>query len=209
MLVYHHSIYSPASHANDGDNKHRRVDFPTTFSNLGVDMVLQGHDHGYSRSYSIKNGQKANPAEQPGAPEVYAGPGGVIYVTANSASGSKYYDIKKPDSSRHRLRGNGPDPLNPDNYWYNSAQNQEHVRSYVKVQVRGDKLVVENVRSGTCAAPNAAVENGLSCINTPDGQPVGSIIDKVTMHPYHGDGQVIQVDVPNPAPGEFGWTIDG
>ena len=38
---------------------------------------------------------------------------------------------------------------------------------------------------------------------------VGSLIDSVTIHPFHGDGQDIQVDVPNQAPGEFGWTIDG
>ncbi|MEH1030747.1 metallophosphoesterase family protein [Micromonospora profundi] len=209
VLVYHHSIYSPASHATDSDNKQRREDFTTAFSNLGIDMVLQGHDHSYSRSYSIKNGQKENPAEKPGAADVFPGPGGVIYVTANSASGSKYYDIKKPDSSGTGIRGNGPDPLDPSKYWYNSVQNQEHVRSYVKVQVRGDKLVLANVRSGTCAAPNAAVEKGLSCVNTPDGQPVGSIVDNVTVHPYNGDGQSIQVNVPTPAPGEFGWTIDG
>ncbi|MGW2055158.1 fibronectin type III domain-containing protein [Streptomyces sp. NPDC001840] len=208
-LVYHHSIYSPADHAKDNDNKVRRVDFPTTFSKLGVDLVLQGHDHSYSRSYAIKNGAKANPDEKPGAADVYPGPGGVIYVTANSASGSKYYDITKPDSSGTSGAGNGADPLNPDSYWYNSVQNQEHVRSYVKVQVRNDKLVVENVRSGTCAAPNAAVERGLSCTNTPEGQPVGSIVDKVTVHPYNGDDQALAVNVPNAAPGEFGWTIDG
>ncbi|MET8311240.1 FN3 domain-containing metallophosphoesterase family protein [Micromonospora sp. NPDC005173] len=210
VLVYHHSIYSPASHATDTDNKDRREHFTTAFSNLGIDMVLQGHDHSYSRSYSIKNGQKENPAEQPGAADVFPGPGGVIYVTANSASGSKYYDIKKPDSTGTGIRGNGPDPLDPGKYWYNSVQNQEHVRSYVKVQVRGDKLVLQNLRSGTCAAPNAAVENGNApCNNTAEGQPVGSIVDKVTVHPFNGDGQAIQVNVPNPAPGEFGWTIDG
>ncbi|MDX2648495.1 metallophosphoesterase family protein [Streptomyces sp. PA03-1a] len=193
VLVYHHAIYSPASHAKDGDNKQRRQDFPTTFSKLGVDLVLQGHDHSYSRSYLIKNGEKENPAEQPGASDVYPGPGGVLYVTANSASGSKYYDITKPDSSGTSGAGNGADPLNPDNYWYNSVQNQEHVRTYVKVQVRNDKLVVENVRS----AANGA------------DQPVGSHVDDVTVHPYHGDKQDLQVNVPNPAPGEFGWTIDG
>ena len=90
VLVYHHSIYSAADHAKDADNKVRRVDFPTTFSNLGVDLVLQGHDHSYSRSYEIKNGAKADPDEVPGAADVFPGPGGVIYVTANSASGSKY-----------------------------------------------------------------------------------------------------------------------
>ena len=40
-------------------------------------------------------------------------------------------------------------------------------------------------------------------------QPVGSIVDSVTIHANHGDGQDIQVTVPNAAPGEFGWTIDG
>ncbi|MGY5050721.1 fibronectin type III domain-containing protein [Streptomyces sp. 900105755] len=206
VLVYHHAIYSPASHAKDSDNKKRRVDFPTTFSKLGVDLVLQGHDHSYSRSYLIKNGEKANPAEQPGAADVYPGPGGVLYVTGNSASGSKYYDITTPDNSGTTGAGNGADPLNPKNYWYNSVQNQEHVRSYVKVQVRNDKLVVENLRSGTCAAPNS---DAAPCNNSPAGQPVGSVVDKVTVHPYHGDKQDLQVNVPNPAPGEFGWTIDG
>ncbi|MFD3457966.1 fibronectin type III domain-containing protein, partial [Streptomyces sp. NPDC058691] len=209
VLVYHHSIYSPADHAKDSDNKARRVDFPTTFSKLGVDLVLQGHDHSYSRSYLIKNGAKENPAEQPGAADVFPGPGGVLYVTGNSSSGSKYYDITTPDSSGTSGAGNGADPLNPQNYWYNSVQNQEHVRSYVKVQVRNDKLVVENLRSGTCAAPNAAVEKGSWCNNTPADQPVGSVVDKVTVHPFHGDKQDLQVNVPNPAPGEFGWTIDG
>ncbi|MEZ0448768.1 fibronectin type III domain-containing protein [Cellulomonas sp. ICMP 17802] len=214
VLVYHHAIYSPADHAKDADNKVRRVDFPTTFSNLGVDLVLQGHDHSYSRSYLNKNGAKADPAEQPGAADVYPGPGGVLYVTANSASGSKYYDLTAPDSSGTSGAGNGADPLNPSSYWYNSVENQEHVRSYVKVQVRSDQLVVENVRSGTCAAPNAAVELGKVSWCGPDSgasaaQPVGSVVDKVTVHPFHGDGQDIQVTVPDAAPGEFGWTIDG
>jgi len=227
VLVYHHAIYSPADHAKDSDNKVRRVDFPTVFSNLGVDLVLQGHDHSYSRSYEIKNGAKANPDEVPGAADVYPGPGGVVYVTANSASGSKYYDITAPDGSGTSGAGNGPDPLNPANYWYNSVQNQEHVRTYVKVQVRADQLVVENVRSGTCAAPNAAVQFGTVgqkwCANPantfvpgstqPDNSqalPVGSIVDSVVIHPFHGgDGQDIQVDVPAAPPGEFGWTIDG
>ncbi|WP_436527476.1 fibronectin type III domain-containing protein [Actinoplanes sp. HUAS TT8] len=208
VLVYHHSIYSAASHAKDADNKVRRVDFPTAFSKLGVDLVLQGHDHVYTRSYLIKNGQKADAAEQPGQSEVFAGPGGVLYVTANSASGSKYYDITNPDNTGVGGAGNGPDPLKPENYWYNSVQNQEHVRSYIKVEVRNDKLVVADVRSGTCAAPNASVELGTSCSNGSD-KGVGTVVDKVTVHPYHGDSQDIQVNVPTLAPGEFGWTIDG
>jgi hypothetical protein len=186
VLVYHHSIYSPANHANDGDNQKRRQDFPAAFSRLGVDLVLQGHDHSYSRSYLIENGLKANAAERPGASSVFQGPGGVIYVTGNSASGSKYYSLSAPDITRDP--NYGPDPLNPDNHWPNSVENQENVRSYVKVLVRNNLLSVENVRSGTCAAPNAAVELGRVAWCGPDegasaALPVGSLVDKVVVHP--------------------------
>jgi hypothetical protein len=213
VLVYHHAIYSPADHAKDTDNKVRRVDFSTAFSKLGVDLVLQGHDHSYSRSYEIKNGAKADSDEQPAQDEVYEGPGGVVYVTANSASGSKYYDLTSPDSSGTSGAGNGADPLNTSSYWYNSVQNQEHVRSYVKVEVNNDSLVVKGIRSGTCDAPNAAVELGKVVWCGPNNgttaaKAVGSVFDSVTIHPNHGDGQDIQVDVPEVA-GEFGWTIDG
>ena len=185
MLVFHHAMYSPASHANDGDARVRRTDFTTAFSNLGVDLVLAGHDHSYSRSYSLKNGAKANADEQPGAAMVSKGVGGVIYVTGNSASGSKYYDLTTPNPAL----GYGPDPLDPTGkrHFANSVEHQEHVRNYVKVKVRSDALVVENIRSGTCAAPNAAVELGQESWCGPDNgaspaQPVGSVVDKVVIH---------------------------
>ncbi|WP_207755495.1 purple acid phosphatase family protein [Nonomuraea cypriaca] len=206
VLVYHHSIYSPASHANDGDNQQRRKDFPTAFSNLGVDLVLQGHDHSYTRSYVIKNGKKAHEDEQPGAAQVASGPGGVIYVTANSASGSKYYDITAPDPAKDP--NYGPDPLNPKSHWANSVENQEHVRTYVKVKVTKNKLTVENVRSGTCAAPNAAVELGQESWCGPDSgagaaQPVGSTVDKVVINPYRGNGH--RPDKVKTAAAESAW----
>jgi hypothetical protein len=218
VLAYHHSIYSPADHANDTDNQQRRQDFPTAFSRLGVDLVLQGHDHSYSRSYVIKNGKKANPGERPGASQVAQGPGGVIYVTANSASGSKYYDLTAPDTTKDP--NYGPDPLNPKSHWANSVENQEHVRTYVKVEVRDNKLVVQDVRSGTCVAPNAAVELGKVSWCGPNSgasaaQPVGSFVDKVVVLPYkdrghghgkghdQGKGHVAQASVATPA--EAGW----
>ena len=110
VLVYHHSIYSPAAHANDGDDQERRRDFPTAFSDLGVDLVLQGHDHIVLAQLPLKNGEKADAAEQPGAAQVVQGPGGVVYVTGNSASGSKYYDLTR----RGWARTSVPTRSNPD-----------------------------------------------------------------------------------------------
>jgi 3',5'-cyclic AMP phosphodiesterase CpdA len=195
VLVYHHSIYSPGDHANDSDNQKRRHDFPVAFSALGVDLVLQGHDHTYSRSYQIENGVKQNPDEKPGATSIFQGPGGVIYVTGNSASGSKYYPLTVPTGGTSSTRpaiGNdplyGPDPLNPVNHWANSVESQENVRTYIKVSVRNNLLTVENIRSGTCAAPNAAVELGNVTWCGPDNGaspalPVGSLVDHVVIHP--------------------------
>ena len=212
VLAYHHSIYSPADHANDTDNQQRRQDFPTAFSRLGVDLVLQGHDHSYSRSYVIKNGKKANPGERPGAAQVAQGPGGVIYVTANSASGSKYYDLTAPDTTKDP--NYGPDPLNPKSHWANSVENQEHVRTYVKVEVRDNKLVVQDVRSGTCTAPNAAVELGKVSWCGPNSgasaaQPVGSTVDKVVVLPYrdrgHDDGKGHDGRANVATPADAGW----
>jgi 3',5'-cyclic AMP phosphodiesterase CpdA len=184
VLVYHHSIYSPADHANDADNQKRRQDFPAAFSRLGVDLVLQGHDHSYSRSYLIENGVKQTVSEKPGATSVFQDAGGVIYVTGNSSSGSKYYPLSAPLLTDPNY---GPDPLNPRNHWANSVENQENVRTYVKVSVRNNLLSVESVRSGTCAAPNAAVERGnVTWCGPNDGAspalPVGSLVDKVVMH---------------------------
>src|SRR5204862_2460245 len=103
--------------------------------------------------------------------------------TGNSASGSKYYDLSKPGGTQPA------DPLDPtgNRHFANSVENQEHVRTYVKVEVRGDALVVENIRSGTCAAPNAAVELGQESWCGPNSgasaaQPVGSVVDKVVIH---------------------------
>lgn len=199
VLVYHHSIYSPADHANDTDNQKRRLDFPAAFSRLGVDLVLQGHDHSYSRSYVIDTGVKQHPDEQPGATSVFQDEGGVIYVTGNSSSGSKYYPLTAPTGAVGSTRppapaGNdpnyGPDPLNPENHWANSVENQENVRSYVKVRVHNNLLSVENIRSGTCAPPNAAFEVGNVTWCGPDhgasaALPVGSKVDKVEIHPAH------------------------
>ncbi|MFT4287232.1 fibronectin type III domain-containing protein [Nocardioides sp.] len=164
VLVYHHAIYSPADHANDADNKQRAADFTTEFSNLGVDLVLQGHDHAYSRSYELKNGQKANSAEQPGATTVEPGPGGVIYVTANSASGSKFYDLTVPDTaerSDYPADTQFPDAKNDANqarHYANSVESQQYVPSYIKVEVKGTDLVVTDLSTGTCAdLTNSAV----------------------------------------------------
>ncbi|MFK4761255.1 immunoglobulin-like domain-containing protein [Microbacterium sp. ZW T5_45] len=134
VLAFHHSIYSVASHVDDTQIKNLRAAFPETISDLGFDLVLQGHDHSYTRSYLIEDGQLADATEVAGQSEVSAGEGEVLYVTANSASGSKYYDVKAPDA------------------WYASVINQEKVRNYSHIEVTDDSITVTTRRSEASGA---------------------------------------------------------
>jgi len=176
VVSFHHSIYSVGPHASDSDVIDRRNQWPTLFSETGVDLVLQGHDHSYARSYLIRNGEKADPAEEAGADILTPGPGGVLYVTANSASGSKYYSANAAGS------------------WWLSAFNQENVRNYTAVEVRDDAISVRTIRSEAKDAE----------------RPVNSVVDQVTIaKPVDPSTQRLQVVVPQGAPGEFVWSIDG
>ncbi|MFT4263527.1 MAG: metallophosphoesterase family protein [Nocardioides sp.] len=206
VLVYHHSIYSPADHANDTDNQQRRTDFTTAFSDLGVDLVLQGHDHSYSRTYALKGTTtdgtattaKADATEHPGQPTVVEGPGGVVYVTANSASGSKYYDLTTPDSSKGGYGADttyvgGPETLDTTTgttlahtrHWANSVENQEHVQTYVEVTVNDKGLQVKNIRANDDTGPNPAYDLGKVKTRGVDLSgnlaPIGSVQDQFSL----------------------------
>ena len=94
-VVFHHSIYSTASHVNDSDIITRREELPQVFTDLDIDVVLMGHDHVYTRTYMM-NGYTPDTAQ--GDKSSVTNPTGILYLTANSASGSKYYDIKAPNA---------------------------------------------------------------------------------------------------------------
>ncbi|PFG30041.1 immunoglobulin-like domain-containing protein [Paramicrobacterium agarici] len=143
VVAFHHSIYSVAAHVNDSNIISMRNELPTLISDLDVDLVLQGHDHSYTRSYLINDGELANPDETAASNEVVAGEGDVLYVTANSASGSKYYDVQAPDA------------------WYASVINQEKVRNYTNIEVTDDAITITTYRSeqtNARAAVNSVVD---------------------------------------------------
>lgn len=88
-VFFHHSIYSSATHWDDNDIVSRRDALPSILAECDIDVVLMGHDHIFTRAYmsdvngipDVKNGGKN---------EAY-NPEGILYLTANSASGSKFY----------------------------------------------------------------------------------------------------------------------
>jgi hypothetical protein len=129
IVGFHHSIYSVAAHANDTDIIARRAALPTILSDVDIDLVLMGHDHVYTRSYLINDGLVAEDTKQAVQGTVKPKEGDVLYVTANSASGSKYYDIRN------------------QKYDFAAVTNQEYLRNYSNVEVTDKALTVTTYRS--------------------------------------------------------------
>lgn len=133
VVVFHHSVYSVASHSVESSILKRREELTPVFDDLGIDVVLMGHDHVYVRSNMMKGmkvGQETEDLTSVTDPE------GILYLTANSASGSKYYDIKtnistdfvaKMDQSKQRSISNievSENSFKVTTYLYNSNDNQ-------------------------------------------------------------------------------------
>ena len=93
IVTFHHSVYSTASHTADSDILQRRSELPVVFSQLGIDAVLMGHDHVYTRTYLMDG---TTPEITDKVEDTLTNPesGEVLYITANSASGSKYYELQ-------------------------------------------------------------------------------------------------------------------
>lgn len=132
IASFHHATYSVANHYTDGDIVQRRQELSPVFSELQIDAVLMGHDHHYTRTYlmegqnpvipegyDVSKGQQA-PSEQT------AKAGQVFYLTADSASGSKFYKLNKS------LAQGLPS--------YSAVDWQQNMPSITDVQVTSDAL---------------------------------------------------------------------
>lgn len=116
IVLTHKGLFDSGSHSSnvaegeDYDIEHMRRELSPLFNEYGVDLVLQGHDHLYSKSYPIKSesvdGEVTHTAlkdllveTKDNTKYVYQ-PNAPIYFNTGSASGSKYYS---PSGSQEML----------------------------------------------------------------------------------------------------------
>ncbi len=153
IVTLHHSVFSTASHVNDRDIIQRRGELPPMLSEMGVDLVLMGHDHVYTRTPMMQGSDPAEGAKLKGeiGDEFRAKPGEVLYVTANSTSGSKFYRVKE-----------GP-------WAWDAVTNQENTPNVTNIQVSPERLTITTYRVPAMA-------------EAPTGQiPESAIVDKVSL----------------------------
>ncbi|MGN0334230.1 MAG: metallophosphoesterase [Lachnospiraceae bacterium] len=93
IVGFHKSLYTGASHIVDGDIISARKFWSPIFAELDVDLVLQGHDHVYSRGFVTSEGQNANPAiDEDGA--IIQPDNAPLYMVGGHAGGLKWYSKK-------------------------------------------------------------------------------------------------------------------
>lgn len=133
VVAFHHPPYTVASHALDGYISNMRSTLVPIFKENKIDLVLNGHDHVYTRTH-VMDGTKPiiewENGEEGKAPNKYVNPKGIIYVTTNSASGSKFYDI-----------------MQDEKFEYSAVKNQEKVPNISNVKVTDNSIEVTTYRT--------------------------------------------------------------
>ena len=88
IVIFHNPSYNAGGH--DGDPNVQNILSPL-LSEYKVDLVFNGHNHYYERTYPLKGGG-ANPTVTDTNLHYYKNPDGVIYATTGSC-GAPLYDI--------------------------------------------------------------------------------------------------------------------
>ncbi|RIL53317.1 N-acetylmuramoyl-L-alanine amidase [Staphylococcus equorum] len=106
----HRNPYSAGKHSDTLATKNRRNHIAPLMEKYNVDLVLGGHDHSYSRSHVMKGKEPQVQWDENGeAPKSYINPDGTVYVTLNSSSGSKFYELDgEKDYAAKSIQDNKP-----------------------------------------------------------------------------------------------------
>lgn len=131
VVAMHHSVYSVANHATENDILQRRNELVPVFKALDIDVVLQGHDHVYVRSYMMDGLNPVTDAAEYDTAEKNSvtDTDDILYITANSASGSKYYTIQNQE------------------FPYAAVKSQERTPTYSEVSVSDTQFQITTYRT--------------------------------------------------------------
>ncbi|MDO4300619.1 MAG: metallophosphoesterase [Clostridia bacterium] len=164
IVTLHQDIYGSGEHSNEPEIMELRYGLSPVFEENGIDVVLTGHDHTYSRSYMMKTSVKKEDkfisqddfdAYIDGDKEIDSvyndyltsiedaeyiaekdmekavNPEGILYLTANSASGSKYYDLVEHQQA------------------YIASRWQEDVPTFSMIDVSNNEFTINTYRTDT------------------------------------------------------------
>jgi hypothetical protein len=132
IVMFHHDIYGSACHSVESAILNLRASLFPIFDDYAIDIVITGHDHSYTRSHPLKRDipQLVQKVDRNG---YVLNPAGTIYYTLNSASGSKYYDLRSIPE------------------YYAAVRSQLKVPTFSYVTINGNRLTFKTYRQDTLA----------------------------------------------------------
>ena len=143
VVGFHQSLYSGAAHIVDSSIISARKFWSPLLAELGVDVVLQGHDHVYARGFVTGSGTNANLTVVRNA--YHAGSGAPLYITGGESGAVKWYAARN-----YRISDGDPLAFNYSFLDVNSAvpaqnpwgtdTNQTHEQTYTLIHVDGDTM---------------------------------------------------------------------
>ena len=132
VVMFHQSIYSAAKHSQSDSIIHLRNQLYPIMDEFQIDIALAGHDHSYVRTHQMLNNEPQMDQEIDELGRVI-NPTGTLYLTANSSSGSKFYELK------------------PDHEYYAAVREQVAVPTFTHVKVTPNSFAFTTYRTDTMA----------------------------------------------------------
>ncbi|MDU0479539.1 metallophosphoesterase family protein [Staphylococcus chromogenes] len=176
VVTFHHAPYSQANHQDDKDIQVLREKLNPKLSEMGVDLVLSGHDHIYTRSHLMQGNDPVIPEKKPAVGDVYKpNKGEVMYLTANSATGTKFYDFFKDDvdyEGMTREEAEKKGLVQP----YTAYWDQQYTPNYTNIKVSGGALKVStfDIESGELVDEFTLEKENKSGLGSSEGSAVSS-----------------------------------
>lgn len=195
IVTFHQDIYGSGLDHSDSDGIILRTQLTTLFDKYDIDVVLQGHDHTYSRTYmltsdgkehksygkdALSNADDAAKAEfqqenlcyniVDKTQDVINNPEGVLYMEANSSTGSKFYN------------------LIPTKQNYIAARSQTWTPTYSVIDITKDSFTINTYDVNTGKTIDDAftitkkVETKPEATKTPATTPSAVAVKKVTLN---------------------------
>lgn len=195
IASWHQSAYSDANHntSNSTDDPvvTIRNTWPAMMEKYGVDVVLQGHDHYYTRTAQMAGGNTVDPTT--GTPETlkdstaasavpattnsnatYAAkaypnsvtnPKGVVYFTLDSGSGSKYYNYNS---------GTTQTLSTPADHTFSVVGWQGYLPTYSDVEFTNDTFTIKTYSTSDYALSNQKLIDSYTITKTSASNSSGS-----------------------------------
>lgn len=162
VVLFHQDIYGSGADHSDSDGIVLRTQLTPLMDQYDIDVVLQGHDHTYSRTYQLSStGTEDNGTCYTIDGDVASGtvidPQGTVYLETNSSTGSKFYNLI---ANRQDYVAERSQTWTPSYSVLSVDENSFTIATYdvTTGKLLGDSSVYTIVKSADKTALNAAIE---------------------------------------------------